>query len=94
MKKLNILNKSESQLRKFAKKEYHLFAKAVVHSFIKQREKFTEREVNDTITSYGGILRVSICVPVSEYLEDFEKNKTIKFQSDEEGGHYIVLKKK
>ena len=70
----------------------HLIAKGTVQAFIKQKDQFTYEEVRTEILSRGGFMRVATCVTVSDYLEEFEKNGTLKFVLDDKEGHYCVIK--
>lgn len=66
-----------------------LIARGTVYGFIKQKSEFSLEEVCDEILRRGGILRISMGVTISEFLDDFVIRKIIKF-SNKTGKYYLL----
>lgn len=73
-------------------KHMYLIAKGTVQAFLMQRSKFTNEEVKQEIIKRGGVMRVSTCVTVKEYLNEFKHNGILKYVLDDKEGHYCVIK--
>ena len=56
-----------------------IVAKATIHEFIKTKKSFSTAKLYDAIKKAGGIMKVSDDTNIDEYLEDFEKHGTIKW---------------
>ena len=78
------------QIKKECTDKY-LITKAIVQAFIKQKSKFSYEQVQNEIRKRDGIMRVSTCVTVSDYLDEFEKNGVLKYELDEKDGHFCVM---
>lgn len=65
-----------------------IIARGTVHAFVKQKKKFSLKNVHNEILRRGGILRVSMGVTISEYLNDLENKNIIKY--DNQLDEYIV----
>lgn len=66
-----------------------LIARGTVYAFLKQKKYFTLENVHKEILRRGGILRVSMGVTISEFLDDFVIRKIIRY-SNKTGKYYLL----
>lgn len=70
----------------------HTIARGTVKHFIKTKNEFTFQELKTAIVRNEGIMRVSMGVSVSDYLENFESDGVVKQEIRNDDVYYKVVK--
>ncbi len=68
----------------------HIIARQTVLNYIKTKTEFTLDELKKEILHKDGIMRVSMGVTVSDFLEEFDRNGILKFKVHRNGIKYLV----